>query len=35
MLRSIEKSKFLKDGIESLSQEIEKMINIPSTLKVW
>ena len=34
MLRSIEKRKFLKDDIESLSQEIEKMTNILSTLKV-
>ena len=34
MLRSIEECKFLKDNIESLSQEIETMTNILSTLKV-
>ena len=34
MLRSIGECKFLKDDIESLSQEIEKMTNILSTLKV-
>ena len=34
MLRSIEECQFLKDNIESLSQEIEKMTNILSTLEV-
>ena len=33
MLRSIEERKFLKDNIESLSQEIEVMTNILSTFK--
>ena len=34
MLRSIEERKFLKDNIESLIQEIEKMTSILSTLKL-
>ena len=34
MLRSIEERKFLKDDIESVTQEIEKMTNILSILKV-
>ena len=33
MLRSIEECKFLKDDMESLSQEIEKMTNILSALE--